>query len=214
MWAGAQAATTFREPLLKLFVVAELMRLKRIELGAYDAFHARLLGRPHDTKVDGYRANPRALDYFANLDLGAADLAAVEALDLDGGNPIFKYVDPNWAGYTDGIEDLTRLDDIALLPNLARHANTAFLKEEARISFAPFRNLAKLTAISASFGDYADLDAFLSLPALKSCRLLGNKVYADVMTPGHPTRRTMENLKSRGVQVLVQWISLSGPPFR
>src|SRR5262249_41916268 len=157
----------------------------------YDAFHARLLGRPHDTKVDGYRANPKALDYFADLELSAGDLAAVETLDLDGGNPIFKYVDPNWAGMTSGIEDLVRLDDIALLPNLVRFANTAFLKEEARISFAPFRSLNRLDAISASFGDYADLDAFLSLPALKFCRLLGNKVYADVMTPGHPTRRTM-----------------------
>jgi len=210
----AQAAAAFREPLFKLFVVSELMRLGRIELGNRDAFHARLLGRPHDVKIDGYRANPKALEYFAALDLSPDDLSAVEELDLDGGNPIFKYVDPNWAGYTPGVNALTRLDDIALLPNLVRFSNSAFLKEEAPISFAPFRGLAKLERIDASFGEYADLDAFLSLPALKICQLFGNKVYADVMTLGHPARHTMVNLKARGVQVLVQWISLSGPAFR
>jgi hypothetical protein len=210
----ARAATAFKEPLLKLFVISELMRLKRMDLGGVDAFHARLLGRPHDARIDGYRANPKALEYFAGLELSADALAAVEQLDLDGGNPIFKYVDPNWAGYTSGIEDLTRLEDIALLPNLMRFSNTAFLKEGARISFAPFRGLAELQSIEASFGEYADLDAFLDLPALKTCRLLGNRVYTDVMADGHPTRRTMQSLKSRGVKVLVQWISLSGPPFR
>jgi hypothetical protein len=97
---SGRAAVTFKDPLMKLFVVAELMRRKRIALGAPNAFFLRLLGRPHDTKVDGYRAHPRALDYFAQLALGADDLAAVEQLDLDGGNPVFRYVDPNWQGYS------------------------------------------------------------------------------------------------------------------
>jgi len=207
------AAVTFKEPLMKLFVVAELMRLKRIGLGKPDEFFTRLLGRPHDTKLDGYRAHPKALDYFAQLALGTEDLAAVEQLDLDGGNPIFRYVDPNWQGYTPGIDAVARLDDIALLPNLAVFSNSAFLKEDARISFAPFRGLSRLATIDASFEGYADLDAFLQLPALSVCRVLSNNFYADVMTRGHPARRVMETLRSRGVKVRVHWISLSGPPF-
>jgi hypothetical protein len=210
---SGRAAVTFKDPLMKLFVVAELMRRKRIALGAPDAFFLRLLGRPHDTKVDGYRAHPRALDYFAQLALGADDLAAVEQLDLDGGNPVFRYVDPNWQGYSSGIDTVRRLDDIALLPNLAVFSNSAFLAEDARLSFAPFRGLSRLTTINASFESYADLDAFLALPALTACRVLSNTLYADVMTRGHPARRVMETLRARGVKVRVHWISLSGPPF-
>src|ERR1700738_1702308 len=108
----------FQDPLMKIFVVSELMRLKRIELGPYKSFHERQLGRPHDTRVDGFRANPTALDYFARLELTADDLAAVEQLHLDGGNSIFRYVDPNWQGYTDGIDEVRRLDDVAPLPDL------------------------------------------------------------------------------------------------
>jgi hypothetical protein len=210
---SGRAAVTFKDPLMKLFVVSELMRRKRIGLGTPDEFFARLLGRPHDTKIDGYRAHPKSLDYFAQLSLSTDDLAAVEQLDLDGGNPIFRYVDPNWQGYTDGIDAVTRLDDVALLPNLAVFSNSAFLKEDARLSFAPFRGLSRLTTIDASFESYADLDAFLALPALSVCRVLSNTFYTDVMTHGHPARRVMETLRARGVKVRVHWISLSGPPF-
>jgi Family of unknown function (DUF6892) len=211
--AIGSAAGAFKDPLMKLFVVSELMRRKRIDLGPPDAFFQRLLGRPHDTRIDGYRAHPKALDYFAQLALSADDLAAVEQLDLDGGNPIFRYVDPNWQGYTDGIDAVTRLDDIVLFPNLAIFSNSAFLTEKATLSFAPFRGLSRLRTIDASFENYADLDAFLSLPALSVCRVLSNQVYTDVMTHGHPTRRVMETLRARGVKVRVHWISRSGPPF-
>ena len=216
---GARAATAFREPLFKLFVIAEMMRLKRTDLGSPDAFHARLLGRPHDAAIDGYRANPKAMEYFAGLALGDADLAAAERLDLDGGNPVFKYVDPNWAGYTTGIEPFARLDDVGLLPNLVRFENTAFLADGTPISFAPFRGLARLRMIGVSIDRYADLDALLDLPALKAVRLFGNAIYDDAMTVGHPARRTLESLKARGVDVWVHWISRSGPasafpPFR
>src|SRR5262249_36242950 len=64
---GQAAAASFRDPLMKLFVVSDLMRQKRIDLGTSEAFYRRILGRPHDAKVDGYRAHPKALEYFAQL---------------------------------------------------------------------------------------------------------------------------------------------------
>ena len=209
------AGVAFQDPLMKLFVVSELMRLRRIALGPYQSFHEGLLGRPHDPRVDGFRANPAALDYFARLALSADDLAAVEQLALDGGNPVFRYIDPNWQGYTDGIDEVRRLDDVAQLPNLVEFVATAFLPDRSgdRLSLAPFRGLAKLRRIDATIGDYSDLEALLALPSLSVCSLMGNRIYADVMTVGHPARSVMETLRSRGVKVRVHWVSHSGPPW-
>jgi hypothetical protein len=209
------AGVTFQDPLMKLFVVSELMRRGRISLGSYQSFHEGLLGRPHDPRVDGFRANPAALDYFARLALSADDLAAVAQLALDGGNPVFRYIDPSWQGYTDGIDEVRRLDDVAQLPNLVEFVATAFLADRPgdRLSLAPFRGLAKLRRIDATIGDYSDLEALLALPSLSVCSLMGNRIYADVMTAGHPARGVMETLRSRGVKVRVHWVSHSGPPW-
>jgi hypothetical protein len=209
------AAVAFQDPLMKIFIVSELMRLGRILLGPYQSFHEGLLGHPHDPLVDGFRANPAALDYFARLELTADDLAAVEQLHLDGGNPIFRYIDPSWQGYTDGIDEVKRLDDIAQLPNLVELVATAFLADRSgdRLSLAPFRGLAKLRRIDATLDDYSDLDALLTLPALSACSLMGNRIYEDVMTAGHPARTVMETLRSRGVKIRVHWVSHSGPPW-
>jgi hypothetical protein len=209
------AGMNFADPLMKIFVVSELMRQKRIDLGPTQVFHARLLGRPHDTALDGFRANPKALEYFAGLELTADDLASVEQLELDGGNPIFRYIDPNWQGYTDGIDEVKRLDDIALLPNLLTFGASTYLadrSEDIQRSLASFRGLRKLSRIDATLDGYRDLDAFLDLPSLVSCRLMGNRIYGDVMTAGHPSRVVMEKLRSRGVKVRVHWTSYSGPP--
>lgn len=206
----------FEDPLMKIFVVSELMRLKRLDLGPYQSFHARLLGRPHDEAIDGYRANPKALDYFARLELTADDLASVEQLELDGGNAIFRYIDPNWQGYTDGIDEVKRLDDIARLPNLVELGASAYLadrSEDVQLSLAPFRGLRRLRRINATINGYCDLDAFLDLPSLVRCDLMGNRIYDDVMTAGHPSRTVMETLRSRGVKVRVHWTSHSGPPW-
>jgi hypothetical protein len=213
---GRAEGLIFQDPLMKIFVVSELMRLKRIDLGPYEVFHARLLGRPHDEAIDGFRANPKALDYFARLELTADDLASVEQLELDGGNPIFRYIDPNWQGYTDGIDEVKRLDDIARLPNLVEFGASTYLadrSEDIQLSLAPFRGLGRLQRINATIDDYCDLDAFLELPSLVRCDLMGNRIYDDVMTAGHPSRTVMETLRSRGVKVRVHWTSHSGPPW-
>jgi hypothetical protein len=213
---GRTEGMAFQDPLMKLFVVSELMRLKRIDLGPYEAFHARLLGRPHDAAIDGFRANPKALDYFARLALSADDLAAVEQLELDGGNPIFRYIDPNWQGYTDGIDEVKRLDDIALLPNLVDFGASTYLadrSEDIELSLAPFRGRGRLKRINATIVGYRDLDVLLELPSLVRCDLMGNRIYDDVMTAGHPSRTVMETLRSRGVKVRVHWTSHSGPPW-
>lgn len=212
---GRAEGLIFQDPLMKIFVVSELMRLKRIDLGRYETFHARLLGRPHDAAVDGFRANPKALDYFARLELTADDLAAIEQLELDGGNPIFRYIDPNWQGTTDGIDEVKRLDDIARLPNLVEFGASTYLADRSdniQLSLAPFRGLKKLRRINATIDGYRDLDAFLELPSLVRCDLMGNRIYDDVMTVGHPSRAVMETLRSRGVKVRVHWTSHDGPP--
>jgi len=214
--SGRAEGLIFQDPLMKIFVVSELMRLKRIDLGPYQAFHARLLGRPHDDAIDGFRANPKALAYFARLELSADDLAAVEQLELDGGNRIFHYIDPNWQGYTDGIDEVKRLDDIARLPNLVEFGASSYLadrSEDIQLSLAPFRGLKRLQRINATIDGYRDLDALLELPSLVRCDLMGNRIYDDVMKAGHPSRIVMETLRSRGVKIRVHWTSHSGPPW-
>src|SRR6185437_7979833 len=110
-------------------------------------------------------------------------------LELDGGNPVFRYIDPNWQGYTDGIDEVKRLDDIALLPNLANFGASTYLADRSadiQLSLAPFRGLRKVSRIDATIDGYRDLDAFLELPSLASCRLMGNRIYDEVMTAGPP----------------------------
>ena len=209
MTASAQP-TSFRDPMLKLFVVAELMRQKRLDLGPYEAFHERLLGRPHDARIDGFKANPKALEYFERLSIDVADLALVERLDIDGGNPIFKYIDPNWQGYTEGIGDIQRLDDIGLLPNLLYFDATAFLP--ALVDFSLFRPLASLTRINATIDEYSNLDTLIALSALTQLELMGNRIYDDVTTVGHPARKIMELLRGRGVKLRVMYVSRDSLP--
>src|SRR6266568_3657275 len=64
---------------------------------------------------------------------------------------------------------------------------------------------------NATIDNYFDLDALLELPSLLVCDLMGNKIYDDVMTVGHPSRTVMETLRSRGVKIRVHWTSHSGP---
>jgi hypothetical protein len=207
--ASAQPAS-FRDPMLKLFVVAELMRLKRLDLGPYEAFHERLLGRRHDYRVDGFKANPKALEYFERLSIDAADLALVEWLDLDGGNPIFQYIDPNWQGYTEGISEIRRLDDIALLPNLLYFGAAAFLP--TLVDFSLFRPLAKLTRLNATIDEYSNLETLTALPALTQLELMGNRICDDVTTVGHPARKVMDILRARGVKLAIIYVSRSFLP--
>jgi hypothetical protein len=207
--ASAQLAS-FRDPMLKLFVVAELLRLRRLDLGSYEAFHERLLGRPHDYRIDGFKANPKALEYFEHLSIDVADLALVEWLDLDGGNSIFEYIDPNWQGYSEGIGDIQRLDDIGLLPNLLYFDKPAFLPTV--VDFSLFRPLAKLTRINATIDEYSNLDTLTALPALTQLELMGNRIYDEVTTAGRPARKVMDNLRAHGVKLSVTYVSRSYLP--
>jgi hypothetical protein len=207
---ASERPASFLDPMLKLFIVAELMRLKRLDLGPYEAFHERLLGRPYDYRIDGFKANPKALEYFERLSIDMSDLALVEWLDLDGGNPIFKYIDPNWQGYTEGIGDIRRFDDIGLLPNLRYFDATAFLP--ALVDFSLFRPLAKLTRINATIDEYSNLDTLIALSALTQLELMGNRIYDDVTTVGHPARKIMDLLRGRGVKLRVMYVSRGSVP--
>jgi hypothetical protein len=108
-----------------------------------------------------------------------------------------------------------RVDDVARLPNLTEFVATAYLanRSRERLSLAPFGRPAKLRRIEATIDNYSDLDALLDLPSLSICRLMGDKIYDDVMTVGHPSRTVMETLRSRGAKIRVHWISRSGPPW-
>jgi hypothetical protein len=108
-----------------------------------------------------------------------------------------------------------RVDDVARLPNLTEFVATAYLADRSRerLTLAPFGGPAKLRRIEATIDNYSDLDALLDLPSLSICRLMGDKIYDDVMTVGHPSRTVMETLRSRGAKIRVQWISRSGPPW-
>src|SRR5262249_4925035 len=155
--------------------------------------------------IDGFKANPKALEYFERLSIDVADLAPVDWLDLDGGNPIFKYIDPNWQGHTEGIGDIQRLDDIRLLPNLLYFDASAFLP--TLVDFSVFRPLARLTRINATIDEYSNLETLTALPALTQIELMGNQIYDDVTTVGHPARKVMDILRARGVKLGITYVS-------
>ena len=69
--------------------------------------------------------------------------------------------------------------------------------------------LTRLAFLSTSTG-LEHQEALQDLSGLRQLRLLDNQIHKEALTPGHPTRALLDDLKARGVAVCVAPISWSG----
>lgn len=180
--AGAPGAP-FGDPNFKLVVMNDLAERHIIDLGTPRDLAQFVFGRPFDETPQDDALLAPVYDYLVRYPLADADLVAAQNLSFDAGNRIYSYAFPSWDGETDDF-DVDSLDGIERLANLETFAASAML---AFHDFARLAGFQKLRSIDATIGHYANLATLLGLPALAACRLMGNRIYDDVMTPA--TRR-------------------------
>jgi uncharacterized protein DUF6892 len=203
---AGEPGAPFKDPNLKLIVLSDLLDRDEIDLGKPEHLAEHVLQRRVNLEDEGYDLIPEAYEYLVRYPLDAELLAKVRRLYFGTGSFV-DYVYPFWDGETDefnvrsleGIEHCVNLEEIHAGPLLDR------------IDLRQILALPRLRHLEMS-SEIQNLDALIEMPALEVCQLMGNEVYAEVMTPGHPTRRIMETLKARGVKVRVHWMSSSGYP--
>jgi hypothetical protein len=199
----------FVDPNFKLVVMSDLIDRNIITLGTTAELASFVLKRPFDREQEGYSLNRPVYDYLLRYPLGQDHLDKVETIDFGGGLSIYPHIWPFYDGETDDFS-VQSIEGIAL----CRHVTTVCDLPIAGGDFlrAPLRELPKLARLMLTIGDYSNIEALLDLPALAECHLWGNRIFADVSTPGHPSRRVMDLLRSRGVRLRVQYISCDGLP--
>lgn len=196
------AGSPFSDINFKLAVLSALIENGIIDLGAPPQLAAHVLGREFDVGREGYRPIPEVLDYLARYPLTPEMLSAVETFDLDGGGPIYHHIWHFWHGEDDTF-DVRSLQGIEHCINIREFGVASMVPSVDVALLTPLRHLAHL-----DIGvDVANIPALLDITKLESMRILNDKVYAEVTTPGHPTRLVMESLKQRGVRVWVHWVS-------
>ncbi|WP_375143262.1 hypothetical protein [Pelagibacterium sp. H642] len=142
------------------------------------------------------------LDYLAHYPLDLEKLAALESLNLDGGGMIYHHIWHFWHGEDDTF-NIVSLDGIEHCTNL-RELGVASMQSPVDIGLlTSLRQLADLYIGT----NVSNIAALRDLPSLQSVRILDDDIYAEVTTPGHPTRHLMEELKQAGITVWVHWVS-------
>lgn len=201
----------FHDPNFKLVVLSDLLDRNVIHLGRLEELAVFLIGRPFDDQEARGLIRP-VYDYLVRFPLGAGELDAVERIMFDGGLSIYSYIWPSRDGESEefGVQNVDGID-------LCRNATELVdlpVKNGCDFRSAPFRLLPKLSTLTLTIGCYSNIEALLDLPALRECHVRGNRILADVSTPGHPSRQVMERLRARGVKVRVQYASCEGfgPP--
>ncbi|MGY8660837.1 hypothetical protein Q3C01_00530 [Bradyrhizobium sp. UFLA05-109] len=201
----------FRDPNFKLAVLSDLLDRNIIHLGTKRELASFVHGRPFDIDAKGYEFIRPVYDYLVRYPLTADQLGAVERIDCaDGGSSIHSYIWPFWSGESNEF-DVQSVDGIELCRNVTELLDLPTV-DVFDFKSAPLRRLPKLTRLTLTIGPYSNIEALLNLPALGECHLWGNQIFADVTTPGHPSRLVMETLRGRGVKIRVQFISCDGPP--
>ncbi len=207
---AGEPGAPFKDPNLKLIVLSDLLDRGELDLGKPEHLAEHVLQRRVNLEEEGYDLIPEAYEYLVRYPLDAELLAKVRSLHFDAGESILEYAWRFWDGESDEF-NVRSLDGIEHCVNLEEiHAGALLDGIDLRQLLA----LPRLRHLEMS-SDTQNLDALIEMPALEVCRLMGDEVYDEVMTPGHPTRRIMETLKARGVKVRVHWMSWpgsSGPP--
>jgi hypothetical protein len=195
----------FADPNFKLVVMSDLLDRHIIDLATTRELAAFVLKRPFDIEKEGYALVRPVYDYLVRFPLTPDHISAVETISFDGGLSIYPYIWPFWDGESNEFE-VRSVQGLELCQNVTELRD---LPTSNGMNFrnAPFRRLPKLSRLTLTIGRYSNIDGLLDLPALAECELWGNQIFADVSTPGHPSRKIMETLRARGVKLRVQYVS-------
>jgi hypothetical protein len=152
----------FDDPNFKLVVLSSLKGTRAIDLGQPQDLAEFVLRRPVDLEKEGYEPIREAYDYLARYPLGDAELAQVEALNFDGGNPIYRHFYYFWDGEVRDY-DVTSISGIARLGNLREFNHVSMLKH---FDAAHLIGLNQLETLSFEC-HCRNPERLLELPALK-----------------------------------------------
>ncbi|MBK4214594.1 hypothetical protein JJJ17_01500 [Paracoccus caeni] len=209
---SGEPGAPFADVNFKLVVLSSLLDAKALDLGTPEQLAQHVLGRPVDLEDEGYDLIPEVLDYLARYPLDAALLAQCREIVFDGGNEIYTFPYYFWSGEDESF-DVTSLTGIEHCTNLT---STHAISMIEMVDIKDVTGLPRLERLSISV-DHGNLNALRDIPSLKSFRLLDTDAYRDAMTPGHPTRTLLDELKRRGVKIYVSpttWPGAARPiPF-
>jgi hypothetical protein len=159
---AGRAGDPFDDPNFKLVVLSSLKGIRAIDLGQPQDLAEFVLRRPVDLEKEGYEPFREAYDYLARYPLGEAELAKVEALNFDGGNPIYRHFYYFWDGEVRDY-DVTSINGIARCVNLREFNHVSMLKQ---FDAAHLVGLNQLETLSFEC-DCHNPERLLELPALK-----------------------------------------------
>jgi hypothetical protein len=152
----------FEDPNFKLVVLSSLKGTRAIDLGRPRDLAEFALRRSVDLEREGYEPIREAYDYLVRYPLGEDDLAQVEALNFDGGNPIYRHFYYFWDGEVRDY-DVASVKGITRLVNLREFNHVSMLKE---FDAAHLVGLNQLETLSFEC-DCRNPERLLELPALK-----------------------------------------------
>ena len=152
----------FDDANFKLVVLSSLNGIRAIDLGQPQDLAEFVLRRPVDLEQEGYEPIREAYDYLARYPLGDAELAKVEALNFDGGNPIYRHFYYFWGG-EERDYDVMSVNGIARCVNLREFNHASMLK---RFDAAHLVGLNQLETLTFEC-ECRNPERLLELPALK-----------------------------------------------
>lgn len=146
----------------KLVVLSSLNGIRAIDLGRPQDLAEFVLRRPVDLEKEGYEPIREAYDYLVRYPLGEAELAKVEALNFDGGSPIYRHFHYFWDGEVRDY-DVTSIKGISRCINLREFNHALMLKH---FNAAHLVGLNHLETLSFEC-ECRNPERLLELPALK-----------------------------------------------
>lgn len=152
----------FDDSNFKLVVLSSLNGIRAIDLGQPQDLAAFVLRCPVDLERDGHEPIREAYDYLARYPLGDAELAKVEALNFDAGNPIYRYFYYFWDGEVRDY-DVTSVSGIARCVNLREFNHASMLRHFDAVHLV---GLNQLETVSFEC-ECRNPERLLELPALK-----------------------------------------------
>lgn len=179
----------FEDPNFKLVVLSSLNGIRAIDLGRPQDLAEFVLRRPVDLEQEGYEPIRKAYDYLARYPLGDAELAQVEALNFDAGNPIYRHFYYFWDGEVRDY-DVTSVKGIARCVNLREFNHASMLRCFDAAHLVGLNQLETLTFEC----ECRNLERLLELPALKWLTFYGTAIDDPSL---------IATLKQRGIAVRV-----------
>ena len=200
--ASAASGAPFADVNFKFVVLSSLMDVGVVNVGTPSQLASHLLGRP--VEVEDNEPMTEVQDYLARYPLTDDILARVESISFEGAKTIYRYIQERWDYETFWVNDIS---DIHLCPNVSLFDANSMVGAVDIRHLVPLRKLEQLTCRTG----IEHLEALLDLPALKQLTISDDRIFDEASIVGHPTRRLLSALKSKGVDVSVGWISRTFP---